>query len=95
MIRRRVLVHGKVQGVFFRDSCRREAKRRRVQGWVLNRRDGAVEAVFEGEPADVDAMIAWARTGPPRAQVTRVDVSEEPLRGEHGFRQVSSEDPGR
>ena len=74
MIRRRVVVRGKVQGVFFRDSCRREAKRHRVNGWVLNRPDGTVEAVFEGEPDDVAALVDWTRTGPPRAGVTGVEV---------------------
>jgi len=89
MIRRRIVVRGTVQGVFFRSSCEREAKRRQVTGWVTNRSDGAVEAVFEGEPEDVDALVAWARSGPPGARVTDVEVSEEDLQGEREFRVVS------
>ena len=68
MIRRRVVVHGQVQGVFFRDTTRRQAESRGVAGWVRNRADGAVEAVFEGEPEAVESMLrllpARARTGP-------------------------------
>ncbi|MGH3499980.1 MAG: acylphosphatase [Nocardioidaceae bacterium] len=77
MVRRRVVVHGRVQGVFFRDSCRRKAEGAGVRGWVGNRPDGAVEAVFEGEDAAVSALCEWCREGPPQAQVDRVDVSEE------------------
>jgi acylphosphatase len=78
-VRRRVVVRGYVQGVFFRDSCRREANTRRVAGWVTNRRDGAVEAVFEGEPDAVAAMVEWCRRGPRGAEVDAVDeTSEEP-----------------
>jgi acylphosphatase len=90
MIRRRVRVTGKVQGVFFRDSCRREAKRRGVNGWVLNRADGSVEAVFEGAEDEVAAMVAWTRTGPPRATVQHVEVTAEPVQSERGFRQIST-----
>ena len=85
MIRRRVVAHGRVQGVFFRDSCRREAWARQVSGWVTNREDGAVEAVFEGEPAAVEALINWTRQGPPRAKVIKLEVIEEEPRGEFGF----------
>jgi acylphosphatase len=85
VIRRRVVVSGRVQGVFFRDTCRREAARRGVAGWVRNRADGTVEAVFEGRPDAVDALVAWARTGPPDAAVTGVDVRAEPLEGATGF----------
>jgi acylphosphatase len=85
VIRRRVVVSGQVQGVFFRDTCRREAVRRDVAGWVRNRGDGTVEAVFEGQPEAVDAMVAWARTGPPDAVVARVDVTDEPVDGAVGF----------
>jgi acylphosphatase len=78
-VRRRVVVRGYVQGVFFRDSCRREANTRGVAGWVTNRRDGAVEAVFEGEPDAVAAMVEWCRRGPRGAEVDAVDeTSEEP-----------------
>lgn len=78
-VRRRVVVRGYVQGVFFRDSCRREASTRGVAGWVTNRPDGAVEAVFEGEPDSVAAMVEWCRHGPRGADVESVeDTSEEP-----------------
>jgi acylphosphatase len=86
VIRRRVLVSGRVQGVFFRDSCRSEAEARGVRGWISNRDDGAVEAVFEGQRPAVEAMIDWCRSGPARASVTGVEVTEEELRGERGFR---------
>ena len=78
-VRSRVVVRGYVQGVFFRDSCRREASTRGVAGWVTNRPDGAVEAVFEGEPGAVAAMVEWCRRGPRGADVDSVDeTSEEP-----------------
>jgi acylphosphatase len=77
--RRRVVVRGYVQGVFFRDSCRREANARGVGGWVTNRPDGAVEAVFEGEPDAVAALVEWCRRGPRGADVESVEeTSEEP-----------------
>jgi acylphosphatase len=85
-IRVHVVVHGRVQGVWFRDSCRREALERDVAGWVGNRLDGTVEAVFEGEEAAVAEMVAWCRIGPPRADVTGVEVVEEPPEGLVGFR---------
>ena len=78
MIRKHVIVSGHVQGVFFRDSCRRAAREHGVTGWVRNRPDGTVEAVFEGEPPAVDAMVAWAGRGPRLAHVHRIDVEEEP-----------------
>ena len=81
MIRRRVLVSGTVQGVFFRDSGRRAAAEAGVAGWVRNLPDGRVEAVFEGEPAAVDRMVAWMRRGPSRAVVERVEVLEEQPEG--------------
>jgi acylphosphatase len=86
MIRRRVVVSGQVQGVFFRDSCRRQAQAHGVTGWVRNRPDGAVEAVFEGEPEAVEAMIGWARKGPPAAEIDQVEVTEEEPAGERSFR---------
>ncbi|AYY11911.1 acylphosphatase [Actinobacteria bacterium YIM 96077] len=86
VIRRRVVAHGRVQGVFFRDTCRREAARNQVSGWVRNVPDGSVEAVFEGPPEGVEAMVAWAHEGPPAAKVERVDVTEEPVEGNDGFR---------
>jgi acylphosphatase len=85
VIRRRVVAQGRVQGVFFRDGCRREASAYRVSGWVANREDGAVEAVFEGEPAAVQALVDWTRQGPPRARVIKLEVIEEEPRGELGF----------
>ncbi|NMO55117.1 acylphosphatase [Actinoplanes sp. TBRC 11911] len=79
------MVTGQVQGVFYRDNCRRVAGEQGVAGWVRNLPDGRVEAVFEGEPPNVDRMLAWARRGPARAVVTSVDVSEEPVEGLSGF----------
>ena len=84
-VRRRVVVRGSVQGVFFRDSCRREASSRGVAGWVSNRRDGAVEAVFEGEADAVQAMVDWCGHGPRGAQVESVDESTEEPEGLSGF----------
>ncbi|MEA2441408.1 MAG: acylphosphatase [Thermoleophilaceae bacterium] len=83
-VRRRVVVRGDVQGVFFRDSTREEADSRSVSGSVTNRSDGAVEAVFEGPPEAVDAMIAFCREGPSRAQVEDVEVTEEQPEGSGG-----------
>ena len=83
--RRTVVARGRVQGVFFRDSTRREAERRGVAGWARNRPDGAVEAVFEGTPEDVDAMVAFVRGGPGHAEVSDVDVREEAPEGLSGF----------
>ena len=85
MIRRRVVLHGHVQGVFFRDSTLRLAEREGVAGWVRNRADGAVEAVFEGEPEAVERLVRFAREGPRGAQVKRVDVAEEEPEGLRGF----------
>jgi acylphosphatase len=85
VIRRRVVAHGLVQGVFFRDTCRRQASAHRVSGWVTNREDGAVEAVFEGESSAVQAMVDWARRGPSQAYVTKLEVIDEEARGERGF----------
>jgi acylphosphatase len=84
-VRRRVVVRGRVQGVFFRDSTRREALRRGVSGWVSNRADGAVEAVFEGEPSDVEALVRFCSSGPRGAEVADVEVIEEPAEGLAGF----------
>ena len=87
-IRRRVVVHGQVQGVFFRDSCRREARSRHVAGWVRNNSDGTVEAVFEGDPDAVTTLVDWAHDGPAGAQVSRVEVAVEEPEGLSGFRVV-------
>jgi acylphosphatase len=85
IIRRRVVVAGLVQGVYFRDTCRREALARNVAGWVRNRRDGAVEAVFEGAEPDVERMLRWIRHGPEDAVVKTVTVFEEEPDGVTGF----------
>jgi acylphosphatase len=85
VICRRVVVHGLVQGVFFRDSCRREAQRAGVSGWVRNQSDGTVEALFEGPKDGVERMLEWVRRGPPYAQVERVDVIDEEPTGRTGF----------
>ena len=69
-----LVIHGRVQGVFFRDSMRREAQRLGIAGWVRNRSDGTVESAVQGESADVDAIVRWARRGPDRAQVERVAI---------------------
>lgn len=85
VIRRRVLVSGRVQGVWFRDSCQREARALGVAGWVHNRWDGRVEAAFEGPPDAVLAMVNWCGQGPPRAEVVGIEVLEEPVEGVVGF----------
>ena len=85
MIRRRLIVSGDVQGVFFRETMRREALARDVAGWVRNRADGTVEAVLEGEPDAVDALLAWAGDGPSHAHVTDVQVETEEPASERGF----------
>jgi acylphosphatase len=74
-----------VQGVFFRDSVRREAARRGVAGWARNCADGTVEAVFEGDPDAVDALVELCRSGPGHADVDRLDEEEEVPEGASGF----------
>lgn len=86
MVRYRVLVSGRVQGVFFRDSCRRVAEDHDVGGWVRNLPDGRVEAVFEGPPDDVRLLVDWARHGPRRAVVDDIAVHAEPPEGLTTFR---------
>jgi len=85
VIRRRIIVHGQVQGVFFRDSTRRLAQQHGVAGWVANRWDGTVEAVFEGEEEAVERLIAFSGKGPRGAQVDRIEVTEEEPEGLTGF----------
>ena len=85
VIRRRVLAHGRVQGVFFRDSTREEAERLDVAGWVRNTEQGTVEAVFEGEPDAVEALVSFVRSGPGSADVDRVEVDEEEPEGLRRF----------
>ncbi|NSC24507.1 acylphosphatase [Streptomyces albus subsp. chlorinus] len=79
------MVTGRVQGVFFRDTCRQTAAARGVAGWVRNLADGSVEALFEGEPEAVDALVEWARQGPPAALVEDVRVTEREPRGYADF----------
>lgn len=84
-MRRRVVVHGLVQGVFFRDTVRRQAQSRNVAGWVRNNPDGTVEAVFEGEPDAVERLVSFVHEGPRGAVVERVDVVDEADEGLSGF----------
>jgi acylphosphatase len=86
VIRRRVVVSGRVQGVGFRWSCRRMAEKERLSGSCRNLVDGRVEACFEGEEAAVERAVAWCRKGPASARVTGVEVVPESPRGDHGFR---------
>ena len=74
---RRLHITGRVQGVWFRESMRREADALGIAGWVRNRMDGSVEAVVQGSSDAVEKMIAWAKRGPRDARVDRVDVSDE------------------
>lgn len=76
MVTRHLIIHGRVQGVAYRDSMRLRAEELGVTGWVRNRRDGTVEAMIQGHAEAVDSIIAWARSGPPAARVTRVDVHD-------------------
>jgi acylphosphatase len=85
-VRRRVLVSGRVQGVWFRESCREQATLAGVAGWARNLFDGRVEVVLEGPPAAVDRVVAWCGLGPNRARVESVAVVEEAPVGERGFR---------
>ena len=85
-VRVRAVVTGRVQGVWYRESCRREADRLGVGGWVRNRPDGSVEIEAEGAPAAVEALLRWARRGPDRARVVDVAVVDRAVRGEHRFR---------
>ena len=85
MIRRHVVVRGLVQGVFFRDSVRRQATALGVYGWVRNTHHGSVEAVFEGEPEAVERLVEFCRRGPRGARVDDIEVSEESVEGLSGF----------
>jgi acylphosphatase len=84
-VRRRVLVSGDVQGVFFRDTCRKKALQAGVAGSAANLPDGRVEVLLEGEEAAVQSIIEWCREGPPQARVESVEVMEEQPSGESGF----------
>jgi acylphosphatase len=81
-VRRHVIVSGRVQGVWFRESCRQEAAAAGVSGWVANRPDGRVEAEFEGDEAGVARLVEWCRRGPPRARVDSLEARELPLLGD-------------
>ena len=85
MIRVRVFVEGRVQGVWFRDSTRVQALRLGVAGWVRNLPDGRVEAVYEGQQEAVEDMLAWTRHGPERALVRAVEIHDEQPTGQRGF----------
>ncbi|MFC7174184.1 acylphosphatase [Haloplanus litoreus] len=84
-VRARVYVSGRVQGVYYRANTRDAARARNVDGWVRNRRDGRVEAVFEGTEDAVESMIEWCHTGSPAATVRDVDVTHEDPEDETGF----------
>jgi len=81
-----VFVSGQVQGVFFRAECASRARQQRLGGFVRNLPDGRVEALFEGDPAEVDAMVEWCHTGPRWAEVEKVEMTEEEPQGERDFR---------
>lgn len=85
MVRRRLVIHGRVQGVFFRDTLRRLAEQEGVSGWARNTWEGTVEAVLEGEAGAVERVAAFAREGPEGAWVERVEVAEEEPEGLRGF----------
>jgi acylphosphatase len=88
---RHLRISGRVQGVGFRYSLHAEAKARGLTGWVRNRRDGSVEALLQGEAAALDAVVAWARRGPPAARVERVEESAAPAEFDRtyaGFEQL-------
>jgi acylphosphatase len=85
VVRYRVVISGRVQGVFFRDTCRRTAERHCVNGWVRNLPDGTVEAVFEGPASEVRKLLEWARHGPRSAVVQDIRVLAEPPEGISGF----------
>ena len=85
MVRSRLLISGRVQGVFFRDSLRRLAEQAGVAGWVRNLPDGRVEAVLQGPESEVGRLTEWARRGPRRAAVEHVEVQPEPPEELTGF----------
>jgi acylphosphatase len=87
-VRKRVIVHGLVQGVFFRDATRRLAERHGVAGSVRNMTDGTVEAVFEGPTNGVEKLVAFCGEGPRGAAVERVEIYEESPEGLRGFRVI-------
>jgi acylphosphatase len=84
-VRKRLRAHGRVQGVFFRDTLRRAARREGVAGWAANRPDGSVEAVLEGDEQAVARLVELCRDGPGHAEVERLDVTDEEPEGLSGF----------
>ena len=86
VVRRRVVVRGRVQGVWFRESARRRAEELGIAGWVRNNPDGTVEAELEGPPVEVAVLVSWLELGPPQALVDAIEVAERAPRGERGFR---------
>ena len=82
-IRVHLHIHGRVQGVFYRDTMRRVAQSLGLTGWARNLSDGRVEAVVEGEDEKVEQLVSWCHRGPPLAQVSKVDLSREPYTGEY------------
>ena len=86
MTRKRVIVSGRVQGVFFRDTTRQRAEAVGVAGWVRNTPDGTVEAVFEGDPGAVDELVEFCRRGPGRSEVAGIEVEEEQPEALSGFK---------
>lgn len=87
---RHLIIRGHVQGVWYRESMRLEAERLGVAGWVRNRRDGSVEAMLQGEPDRVQALIDWAWRGPPAAEVSDIAIAEG--HGEYsGFQKLATE----
>jgi acylphosphatase len=84
--RARVVVHGRVQGVFFRAETRQMARELALSGWVMNRPDGAVEALFEGDMSSVEKAVEWCRHGPPSASVSSVEVTWGEPAGAAGFK---------
>jgi acylphosphatase len=85
-VRRRVLISGRVQGVFFREACRRMAEGENVAGSIRNLPDGRVEAFFEGEAGAVERLVEWCRSGPPSAAVESVEATDQDPAGETAFR---------
>lgn len=83
-----MIVSGRVQGVFYRDSCRATAQQLGVRGWVRNRSDGSVELVAEGSRELVEQFLDWCRVGPPRADVVGMHITDETPKGERGFNVV-------
>lgn len=88
------MISGRVQGVFFRQSARDLAERHGLSGWIRNRADGRVEAVFEGAPPDVEHAVRWCRQGPSGAQVSGFEGQDELPTNEAGFRVLPTHDPG-